>query len=448
MRVASFFLLLGAALVGGCGARTGDDELLGYGASVGVDPAGGTAGVGGWGAGGLGTGAQVGVGGAGGFGAVPATGGVVGAGGAPGGSGGSGGAVSACCQGSASPGCGDPEVQECVCALDPFCCTGSWDSICAQEIESFGCGTCGSVGGAGGVGVGGQSTGGSAGSGDCCFSHGGVGCEDPNIAACVCSFDSFCCNRRWDTRCSEEAREDCGASCEAGGGGFGGFGAGGGIGGAPSTGGTSASGGGISFGSCCEVHDSPYCEDPEVSLCVCESDPFCCANSWDSLCVGGAVTCGLECEMGTGGQEGSCCTTHDSPGCMDPSVTACTCSLVGECCEDAWGQQCVTVAELACAAACDPSGSGGGPAECGLLSDECAACACSSCSSEVVACGADGGCLLIYDCIRTTGCAGLDCLEQETCGGVIDSQGGFLGPSFELALAVASCGLQAGCPCP
>ena len=30
-------------------------------------------------------------------------------------------------------------------------------------------------------------------SGDCCFSNGSVGCQDPTVEACVCAIDSFCC---------------------------------------------------------------------------------------------------------------------------------------------------------------------------------------------------------------------------------------------------------------
>ncbi len=42
-------------------------------------------------------------------------------------------------------GCSDPTIEACVCALDPFCCDeffGYWDSICVDEVDSFGCGTC------------------------------------------------------------------------------------------------------------------------------------------------------------------------------------------------------------------------------------------------------------------------------------------------------------------
>ena len=39
------------------------------------------------------------------------------------------------------PGCGGCPCEACVCAIDPFCCEFSWDSLCVQECE-FDCGGC------------------------------------------------------------------------------------------------------------------------------------------------------------------------------------------------------------------------------------------------------------------------------------------------------------------
>jgi hypothetical protein len=50
-----------------------------------------------------------------------------------------------CCE-TGGPGCDDPAVQACVCAIDPFCCTTAWDEQCVAEVDSFGCGTCGGGG--------------------------------------------------------------------------------------------------------------------------------------------------------------------------------------------------------------------------------------------------------------------------------------------------------------
>lgn len=48
-----------------------------------------------------------------------------------------------CCTANAGPGCDDPTVQACVCAIDSFCCETAWDDLCADEVASLGCGTCG-----------------------------------------------------------------------------------------------------------------------------------------------------------------------------------------------------------------------------------------------------------------------------------------------------------------
>ena len=52
-----------------------------------------------------------------------------------------------CCVPSSTPGCDDPEIEACVCALDPFCCAVAWDELCVEEVETFGCGSCEDKGG-------------------------------------------------------------------------------------------------------------------------------------------------------------------------------------------------------------------------------------------------------------------------------------------------------------
>lgn len=53
-------------------------------------------------------------------------------------------AVSAgdCCTTDSGPGCSDTTVQACVCAADSYCCTTAWDGLCVSEVESLGCGVC------------------------------------------------------------------------------------------------------------------------------------------------------------------------------------------------------------------------------------------------------------------------------------------------------------------
>jgi len=56
------------------------------------------------------------------------------------------------CEGSGSdhgpcetggPGCDDPVIEACVCAVDPYCCDTAWDEQCVAEVESLLCGDCG-----------------------------------------------------------------------------------------------------------------------------------------------------------------------------------------------------------------------------------------------------------------------------------------------------------------
>ena len=38
-----------------------------------------------------------------------------------------------CCEAHQSVGCDDPEITQCVCAMDPYCCQQMWDDICVDE---------------------------------------------------------------------------------------------------------------------------------------------------------------------------------------------------------------------------------------------------------------------------------------------------------------------------
>lgn len=46
-----------------------------------------------------------------------------------------------CCEASSCGGCNDPDIEACVCGIDPFCCDVMWDAVCA-DLDAFGCGTC------------------------------------------------------------------------------------------------------------------------------------------------------------------------------------------------------------------------------------------------------------------------------------------------------------------
>lgn len=96
----------------------------------------------------------------------------------------------------------------------------------------------------------------------CCEAAMQPGCEDPEIEACVCAADDFCCSDQWDEACVDVAVfGDCGAVCED-------------MPIAPPP------------GECCvENEDAGGCLDAGVQDCVCATDPYCCAYAWDNVCV-------------------------------------------------------------------------------------------------------------------------------------------------------------------
>jgi hypothetical protein len=47
-----------------------------------------------------------------------------------------------CCSANMVEGCIDPEVQDCVCAIDPYCCAQAWDQACVDMVDELGCGAC------------------------------------------------------------------------------------------------------------------------------------------------------------------------------------------------------------------------------------------------------------------------------------------------------------------
>ena len=48
-----------------------------------------------------------------------------------------------CCDDDHGPGCTDPEIEECVCFYDDYCCDADWDYTCVGYVTSQNCGTCG-----------------------------------------------------------------------------------------------------------------------------------------------------------------------------------------------------------------------------------------------------------------------------------------------------------------
>ncbi len=86
-------------------------------------------------------------------------------------------------------------------------------------------------------------------------------------------------------------------------------------------------------------------------------------------------------------------------------------------------------------------GGGTGGNFCGNLSDPCGHCMCLACPGEWQACNADPGCLAIGDCIRRNNCRN-NCYQPSFCQGVIDSNGGPSGASYNRVLSLGSCSMS------
>lgn len=95
-----------------------------------------------------------------------------------------------CFVGNATPGCDDEACCESVCALDSFCCTGTWDEICA-DAAAFVCG------------VGNAACG--PGAGSCTQANGTPGCDDELCCNLICAFLPTCCSAAWDQNCADDA---------------------------------------------------------------------------------------------------------------------------------------------------------------------------------------------------------------------------------------------------
>jgi hypothetical protein len=109
-----------------------------------------------------------------------------------------------CCAARDTPGCGNDACQDCVCRVDPVCCSGIWDQTCvdiANDVDD--CGEeCPCLEGS-----------------DCCREQTQPGCDDAGCAECVCSIEGqeVCCTDLWDADCSDVAMVKCASQCPCGG---------------------------------------------------------------------------------------------------------------------------------------------------------------------------------------------------------------------------------------
>lgn len=287
-----------------------------------------------------------------------------------------------CCTVHPTPGCATPEVQECVCAMIPVCCSYAWFAECVFEVNFSMCGSCSPSCGNGICDAEESCESCKQDCGECIVCGDGY-CQPPEW--CNCEADCGACGVCGDGACTlgedcQTCKEDCGP-CD---------GCGDGACGKEEDCLNCVADCGVCTLSCCSVHDSVGCDDETVEACVCGKDGFCCEDHWDKLCTFevNEFECGYcEPSCGDGKCEGAencltcaadcmpcaefCCVVSDaSPGCPDSEVGACVCEKMPECCTVAWTAECVAaVNDLECGTCQEVCGNG----KCGHY-ESCANC--------------------------------------------------------------------------
>lgn len=206
-----------------------------------------------------------------------------------------------CNRSHGSPGCEDPACCNVVCAVDPLCCIEAWDAGCVQVAKA----RCQP-----------ESDSNCPCNGSCLESHSNPGCSDPSCCAGVCVIDPACCTTTWDDACVGIARGTCCGDVGCG---------------------------NWCAGSCFEPHGAPFCSDAACCEAVCSIDPFCCSTKWDGLCADFAsVRCAMLCGVpGSGG----CFKSKDTPGCEDRECCDAVCNSDPFCCQNSWDENCVLIAK-------------------------------------------------------------------------------------------------------
>jgi hypothetical protein len=125
-----------------------------------------------------------------------------------------------CCAVHGTPGCFDAEVEQCVCAVNAYCCEMEWDSICVAQVGELGCGECSPQVEVDCTNMIDDDQDGRLDCLDsdcsqaeecaCDESHESPGCANPEIQACVCGYNAYCCEMEWDAICVDEIDQlDC-----------------------------------------------------------------------------------------------------------------------------------------------------------------------------------------------------------------------------------------------
>jgi len=213
-----------------------------------------------------------------------------------------------CFLANASPGCDDISCCTAICAADPFCCTTSWDGFCAGAAATVCTPACPSDC-AGDLNDDGTVAG--ADLGILLNNWGKAGCGDLNNDGVVNGADLGALLNNWGA---------CPLSC-----------------------------GDPNAGSCCEANGSPFCDDAACCLAVCAVDPFCCDVIWDNACANQAQQI---CDVCAPPCAHSPCVTGDA---LDPACDPCVaeiCAVDPFCCQNSWDSVCVKQVGTICGLTC------------------------------------------------------------------------------------------------
>ncbi len=200
-----------------------------------------------------------------------------------------------------TPGCENADCCLTVCQTDPFCCEVAWDEVCANTAL-VDCGNCGT-----------------AAAGSAYSVNGSPGCA--NLACCeeVCILDPYCCDTTWDGPCVSDAFENC-TNC-----------------------------GDAAAGSPYQANGTPGCDDAECCYLVCAIDDTCCDVAWDEAC---AALAAERCSTCGDADAGACDESNGSPGCSDAACCSAVCLADPFCCENTWDTVCATAAGTICGSPC------------------------------------------------------------------------------------------------
>ena len=244
--------------------------------------------------------------------------------------------TNSCYSAHSGVGCEDLACCQTVCIADPFCCSNTWDSICAASAVTN-CPSCENPN-----------------NGSCYSAHPTPYCNQPSCCATVCAVDPFCCSNQWDGFCASAAIASC-PSCDN-----------------PSN------------GNCYTAHPTPNCNQPSCCATVCAADPFCCSTEWDTLCVNRAISSCPSCDNPA---NGDCLVVHPTPNCNTPECCTTVCAVDPFCCSTEWDAACVQEANTSCVSTCG----GSLAADCctphsGTHCDDADCCA-SVCAADPFCCG-------------------------------------------------------------